>query len=772
MAGPQEELFTGKGVSPGGTTVAVNARCLVRTQDGHRVVLVAGIVLCQYSVGDHMAEAHALVSLVEQGWAEQCDVARAFGCSSRTVRRFQRRFEAGGLPALARAAGYPAGRPRLSPSRSRAVSRLKADGCSNREIARRLGVNEKAIRKLVARLGWRAPRAEQARLPLPEPAADPNLSAAPTSRAAPTGEPLPAPAAAADPNLSAAALADDCPTSFDTDPADRSLDRLFARLGLLDDAAPLFRDGGRVPRAGVLLAVPALMRSGVLDVARRVYGSIGPAFYGLRTTIVALLLLALLRIKRPEGLKEHSPVDLGRLLGLDRAPEVKTLRRKLTRLARSGGATLFGHLLAERRVAAVGSALGFLYVDGHVRVYHGQRDIPKAHVARMRIALPATTDYWANDTRGDPLFVVTADANAGMVTMLPKILQEARALVGKRRITVVFDRGGWSPKLFADIVAAGFDLLTYRKGRFRRLPRRRFQEHTAVFGGQRVTYELADQDIRLLDGKLRLRQVTRLSDHGHQTPIVTSRRDLRAVEVAYRMFERWRQENFFKYLREEFALDALIDYGVEPDDAMREVPNPKWAEVDAKLRAARDRVAAITRRIGADAALKELGLARTRRARALLDRHVRRELGAAIAESMKLERRRAVVPRRIPVGERTDGEVVKLSIERKHLSNVLKMVAYQAESDLVRAARPHYRRADDEGRTLVQSALASAADITVAADKRELRVLLAPMSSPHRTRAIDALCQELTAAAVVFPGTRLRLVYAVAGADKGEKRTE
>ncbi len=765
MAGPQEELFRGKGTPDG--TVAVNARCLVRTQDGHRVVLVAGIVLCQYSVGDRMAEAHALVSLVEQGWAEQREVARAFGCSSRTVRRLQRRFEAGGLPALARAAGYPAGRRRLPRSRERLVSRLKAGGHSNREIARRLGVGEKAIRKLVARLGWRAPRAEQGHLPLLESAADPNLSATPASRAAATVEPLTTPAAAADPNLSAPEPADDCPTSFDTDPTDRCLDRLFARLGLLDDAAPLFRDGGRVPRAGVLLAVPALMRSGVLDVARRVYGSIGPAFYGLRTTVVALLLLALLRIKRPEGLKEHSPVDLGRLLGLDRAPEVKTLRRKLSRLARSGGATLFGHLLAERRVAALGATLGFLYVDGHVRVYHGQRDIPKAHVARMRIALPATTDYWANDARGEPLFVVTAEANAGMVAMLPKLLEEVRGLVGERRVTVVFDRGGWSPDLFADLVAAGFDFLTYRKGRFRRLPRRCFATHTAVLDGQSVTYELADQGIRLLRGKLRFRQVTRLTDRGHQTPIVTSRRDLPAVEVAFRMFERWRQENFFKYLREEFALDALIDYGVEPDDATREVPNPKWAEVDAKLRAARDRVAEITRRIGSEATLRELGVAKP--CGALLDRCTRRELGAAVAESMKLERRRATIPRRIPVGERTDGEVVKLSTERKHLSNVLKTVAYQAESDLVRAVAPHYRRTDDEGRTLVQSALASAADITMAADKRELRVLLAPMSSPHRTRAIAALCQELTAAAVVFPGTRLRLAYAIAG--EGAKRT-
>ena len=80
---------------------------------------------------------------------------------------------------------------------------------------------------------------------------------------------------------------------MDTDPADRGGDRLLAYLGLLDDAAPLFRAGTRVPRAGVLLALPALTESGVFDIAREVYGSIGPAFYGLRTTVVAMLLMAL-----------------------------------------------------------------------------------------------------------------------------------------------------------------------------------------------------------------------------------------------------------------------------------------------------------------------------------------------------------------------------------------------------------------------------------------------------------------------------------------------
>ena len=106
---------------------------------------------------------------------------------------------------------------------------------------------------------------------------------------------------------------------------------------------------------------------------------------------------------------------------------MKTLRRKLTRLASLNCAELLGRKLAQHRVAEHGRALGFLYVDGHVRVYHGTRTIPKAYVTRLRLAIPATTDYWVNDKRGDPLFVVTAEANAVLTKMLHVVLKEVRA---------------------------------------------------------------------------------------------------------------------------------------------------------------------------------------------------------------------------------------------------------------------------------------------------------------------------------------------------------
>ena len=356
MAAAHEDLFPNTH-NPEGLRV-INQRCSIRTQDQHCVVIVSGVVLAQYSQTDRMSEAHAMVSLVEQGWADQNDVARAFGYAVRTLRRHQRRFEEGGLAALGHGKGYPQGRPRLAASRRRLVHQLKAQGHSHCEIARRIGVSEKAVRKLLRRLGWKALSAAQPELALDStPTTDSKL---PVVAPTPAGPQPPVVAPNSDPKLSAFSSDPAISHSADIDPADRRADRLLARLGLLEDAAPLFGSGSAIPRAGVLLALPALVASGVFECAHKVYGSLGPSFYGLRTSLLTLLLMALWRIKRPEALKEHSPGDLGRVLGLDRAPEVKTLRRKLARLAACQWAAECGRALAQRRVNQRAVTVGFL----------------------------------------------------------------------------------------------------------------------------------------------------------------------------------------------------------------------------------------------------------------------------------------------------------------------------------------------------------------------------------------------------------------------------
>jgi transposase len=748
------------------TWVPVNAHCALQGEGDRRVLTLRGLPIHTYAADDRTAEAWAMVSLVRTGAATQAEVARAFGCCTRTVRRHERRYEQSGMAGLGAPAGRPPGAmglPRLLAPAIGQVRRWKEQGVSNRQIARRLGVCEKSIRNLLRRAGWARPEAAATQLELTLPGA-PDRSA--PSGASPEEVRIPEPTPGSRPPepLSTEEPEDGGeetpPLTFDHDPAHRDVDRLLARRGLIDDAAPLFAQAGQVRGAGVLLALPALVAAGVLPAAQRIYGPIGPAFYGLRSTLLTLLFMALLRIGRPEALKEHVPTELGLLLGLDRAPEVKTLRRKLQRLAERRRAEQFGAELARLRAARLGAVLGFLYVDGHVRVYHGKHRLPYAHVARMRLSMPGTTDYWVNDRRGDPLFVVTAPANAGLVRMLPDLLQRCRPLVGKRRTTVVFDRGGYSPKLFLAIREAGFDLLTYHKGPFPPIDEQQFHRCQQRIDGRAVDYWLHDQEVLLLDGQLRLRQVTRLKD-GHQTPILTSRFDLTSAQVAYRMFERWRQENFFKYMRQEFLLDALVDYQVEPDDPERLVPNPERKQLDRQITEVRSQLARLAQDYGSAALTNPESQRPTMRGFKIAHGALAKEIRTLQQRLDALLAHRATAALRIPAGQATKAAVLKLAPERKRLTDLIKMVAYQTESDLLATIRPHYARADDEGRTLVQNILAGTGDIEVTAT--ELRIRLAPLSSPHRTRVLAALCEELDRSATVFPGSRLTLRFSVQG---------
>lgn len=746
----QRSLFPQPRIKRERDAAVVNDRVTVRTKENQRVVLVDGLPVHHYAIDDHTAEAYAMVNLVEAGFADQNDVARVFGCSVRTLRRYEERYDQGGIAALGRTSGRPQGassQRKADRRRDRLVHGMKTEGLNNCEIARRLGITEAAVRKRVKRSGWHSSLQQGS---LFESELEQATKLAP---AAPSGL-----------RAENEAEASTTTPSLARDPCDRIIDRTLARLGLLDDAEPVFVAAASVPRAGVLLAIPGIVASGVVDAARAVYGAraLAPAFYGLRTTIVALLLLALLRIKRPEALKEHAPPELGRLLGLDRAPEVKTLRKKLAQLAAQGRAERFGQELAQRRVAERGRMLGFLYIDGHVRVYHGHHRIPKAHVPQMRLAVPATTDYYVNDKRGEPLFVVTAEANAGMVKMLLVLAPEIRSLVGeKRRPTIVFDRGGWSPRLFAQLLALGFDVLTYRKGRVDEIAPRLFKEHTAQIDGRAISYRLHDKRVSLLDGSLRLRQVTRLTEGNHQTSILTSRFDLRAIEVAYRMFERWRQENFFKYMRDEFAIDALSEHATEPDDPTRTVPNPTRRALDDKITSVRKEEAKLAQEYGRAALDNPERRRPTARGFKIAHGKLGKQLHEARDRLASLQQQRAALPERVPVAEALGGgPVVKLAGERQHLTTVIKMIAYQIESDLLGLLRPHYARVDEEGRTLIQTALQSAA--AIAPSKNELAVTLAPLSSNHRSHAISAICAALNKTTTCFPGTNQRLRYAVA----------
>jgi len=155
--------------------------------------------------------------------------------------------------------------------------------------------------------------------------------------------------------------------------------------------------------------------------------------------------------------------------------------------------------------------------------------------------------------------------------------------------------------------------------------------------------------VRFLKGKLRLRLVTRLCDTGHQTQVITSRWDLRDIEVAYRMFDRWRQGNFFKYMREEFLLDALIDYQIEPEDPTRTIPNPERRSLDKEIQAARADLGRLEREYGAAAAANAEQRRPTMRGFKIAHGKLGKQLRTARDRVARLLEQRRDLPKRVGV---------------------------------------------------------------------------------------------------------------------------
>jgi hypothetical protein len=212
-------------------------------------------------------------------------------------------------------------------------------------------------------------------------------------------------------------------------------------------------------------------------------------------------------------------------------------------------------------------------------------------------------------------------------------------------------------------------------------------------------------------------------------------------------------------MREEFLLDALVDYRIEPQDPTRTVPNPQRRALDKQVRAARTELADLERQYGAAAADNSEQHRPTMRGFKIAHGKLGQQLRTARERLRKLLDQRRRLPARVEVRDLSERTLVKLATERKHLTDRIKMLAYQAESDLLSFLRSHYPRAEQEGRTLLHEFFVTAGDIHITDD--ELRITLAPLSSPHRTRAALALCELLDRTATVFPGTRLRLRFAV-----------
>ena len=486
----------------------------------------------------------------------------------------------------------------------------------------------------------------------------------------------------------------------------RADERMAAALGLVKSALTRFEQCQDVDLGGLLAGLPALCGNGLLSGLDR-HLRLPNGFYSALHILILLGFMALARIRRPEGLRHVPPGELGKVVGLDRVPEVRTLREKIAVMADQGTPEKWMQELSRSWMEADPQEAGYLYVDGHVRVYHGSGALlPRRYVSRQRLCLRGTTDYWINDALGRPFFVVSKTVTDGLAaTLLEEIVPELLASVPSQpseaqlaadpllhRFVVIFDREGSSHSLLSQLWNQRIGAITYRKAVKDLWPENQFSEiQVPVPGGGATPMKLASRSTVLSagDASIPVLEIRRLAQTGHQTAIITTARRLNSPLVAGRMFSRWCQENFFGYMMQHYDIDGLVQYGDLEIPGTVKVVNPAWRTLDKAVKDNARRIRMLHAQLGA-ATLQNDGADIQSRAERLQD------IQRLEADTADLRLQRRNTPKKVTLDSLPENQRPRqLAPLGKMLTDTVKMIAYRAETALVGLVRPHLAKEEE-----------------------------------------------------------------------------
>ena len=694
----------------GGTRQEINSKAwFVDTRDW-RNVFVNYAPFMAFSKTDDSSNRACMGTLVISGVGSVREVAQAFGVSHGLVHKLASRMREEGLDGVYAERRGPRGPSKMSREVCRAAVRMIREGKSTRVVAAEIGekfgitVSHNTVAILARKKGL--PRPEGAKAP----------------------EQMPLPMGT-------------------------------GKLVIV----PADLDGVETSYGGAFLYFAALAQLDVAGLWKKTFAWGQKLGYMLSEVVLALMFLMILRYPTVESTKKAMRRHLAPLLGLDCAPSIPTLRRKIRYLGAQKRGEALLRAYAEQASKADLVQLGVLYVDGHFKPYYGKLAISKGYFSQRRLAHPGVMQYFVNDIEGRPVFFLAVEAHVGLIESLRPVLEEIRTLVGDETpLTLVFDRGGFSLELFQWLKEQpNLQFITYdKRGRHESCPDEHFGTSWVSVAGSRETYRVCDRiETYRTCGELR-RVVVQRGEK--QTPILTSDLERSAANIARLMFNRWgSQENFFAYMKQQFKLDALIGYGDEAADVERPVANPAKKAMKERIAELKEGIAFFKAQLG-DAVMDPYHAGRS-----VKGLKISEGVAGQIAEMTKelggLQEEYRRVPAKVPLKQLVPkSEVRRLKLEKKILVDTLKMQAYLVEDLMVERLSRHYDDPKDIHQVL-QILVRCPARLTVV--EETLIVDLEPPERPKYERALRGLCEELTVERIKLPWDRPRhLVFTVRAA--------
>jgi|688.fasta_scaffold159867_1 hypothetical protein len=724
--------------------IRINSVVSHLSKDGHVTWLVGSDNYFSHRAGDAAGHRFALATLMANGHARPCEIQKALGTAHRSLMRWRGQIEARGpgsfyQPQIVRGASV------LTAAKSAECQRLLDDAHSIPATALRAGIGESTLRKAIS--AGRLTKTQSARCGTV--CADP----APTTKS--------------QRSRSDAAAAQAIGTA-----CTRADERTAAAFSLADNAATRFEPATDLVLGGVLCGLPALCANGLFSGLGR-HISLPKGYYSALHILCVLGFMALARIRRPEQLRHHPPGELGKTVGLDRVPEVRTLREKIAHMAATGNPGQWMRDLSKTWMENDPDEAAYLYLDGHVRVYHGSdAKLPRRYVSRQKLCLRGTTDYWINDALGRPFFVISKAVTEGLATtlldeILPDLLdcvpgqptaEQLQADPLRHRFVVIFDREGSHHSLLSRLWEHRVGVITYRKNVTDVWPETEFMEtHVPCPGGSTLPMRLAVRETQISANKaapLPVLEVRRLTQSGHQTAIITTARALASPTIAGRMFSRWCQENYFGYMMQHYDIDGLVEYGSENILGTTRIINPVWRDLDKQIARLNTRLRSHQAKLGAAAPPDPDDGQKIAQRATLLETIQSLQTQR---DALKIQRR--ATPRKIAIEEVPEAErPSQLLPLAKTLTDTVKMIAYRAETALVGLLRKHLSN-EAEARALVRELFVSSADLEPDDGVGTLTIRIHRMASPVHDRAIALLLADLTAANFRHPETGHRFIY-------------
>jgi hypothetical protein len=482
--------------------------------------------------------------------------------------------------------------------------------------------------------------------------------------------------------------------------------------------------------------------------------------------------MALCRIKNPEQLKQCKPGEIGRIIGLDRVPEVRCLREKINLLVRQEKAQDLNNILVDHWYQENREEAQFLYIDGHQRIYYGEKaNLPAKFISRQKLCLSATTEFWVNDAQGMPVMMVIGELSEKLQhiieeSIIPQMLQTSLLITidesnppAQPQCTLIFDREAYEPAFFLRLWQRyRIAIITYRKNVKDIWDKYNFKSFIVKVLENDIDMQLSEQNINL--GGHAFREIRRLSESGHQTSIITTHPSIETATVAGRMFARWSQENFFRYLIADYDFDKMAEFGIQDLNPEKLVVNPEYRTLTHKLKKTREKINRLEAQFYPLAEMiMELPIDEIPKiTQKQADKKA--QINQLKDDEEKLVQTRKGCPPKIKLSQMPEEiRYNQLKTESKLLLNVIKMICYRAESAVATLISPSLSRSIDEKRMFIKQIIQNNADLIPDYSNNTLTVNLHSLSAPRFNNAAQKLCEILNETQSVFPGSNLRLIY-------------